>query len=166
MLVVSAIFLALAIQGAESETPPRTDPLARYRFRVEIDGITIASFKEVEGLNVTVEVIEFREAGDISSAPILLPGLTNYGPLVLRNGITTNAELWLWMKQVVDGDMDSARRNMSVIIQDSEGTDKVRYNLQDALPSGYKVDSLDGMGNTAAIEELVIQYEKLTRETG
>ena len=165
VLVAVTIIAAMAIQGAQSATTTRNDPLTQYRYRVEIDGITIASFEEVEGLNVTVEVIEYREGSDISSAPILLPGLTRYGPLVLRNGITANAELWAWMEEVIDGDIESARRSMSVIIQDPKGTDLVRYNLQEAWPSNYSVKGLDGMGTTTAIEELTVQYEKFERET-
>jgi phage tail-like protein len=94
---------------------------------------------------------------------MLIPGIVRYGPLVLRDGITTNTELWEWMESIIEGTDD--RRAMSVIILDRQGNDITRYNLSEAWPSGYSVDKLDSMGSSVAIEELVIQYEKLERET-
>ena len=38
-----------------------TDALADYSFSIEIDGVTIAQFKEVSGLNAEIQVIEHRE---------------------------------------------------------------------------------------------------------
>ena len=165
VLTVVSIGAVLAIRNAESATGTRNDPLSKYRFRVEIDGIVTAGFMEVEGLNVTIEAIEYRAGNDLSMAPKLIPGLVRYGPLVLRKGLTTNMELWEWIEKVVDGDMTSARKNISVIIQDRNGNDAVRYNLSEAWPSGYSVDKLDSLGSSTAIEKLVIQYEKMERVT-
>ena len=40
--------------------PIGIDPIASYAFHVEIDSITIAQFKEVDGLSISVGVIEHR----------------------------------------------------------------------------------------------------------
>ena len=165
ILIAVSVGAVFAIGNAGSVTDSRNDPLSKYRFRVEIDGIVTAGFMEVEGLNVTIEVIEYREGNDPAMAPSLIPGLVHYGPLVLRKGITTNTELWEWIEQVISGNMGSARRNLSVIIQDRNGNDIARYNLSEAWPSSYSVGKLDSLGSGTAIEELVIQYEQLELET-
>jgi phage tail-like protein len=63
----------------------------KHRFRVEIDGIGQAAFREVEGVCVNIEVQEFREGTDNPSVSRTVPGLIHYGPLVLRNIVTGNA---------------------------------------------------------------------------
>ena len=161
IIIVASISVVFIVQNAESVESQRSDSIAKYRFRVEIDGIVSAAFTEAEGLNVTVEVTEYRE-GTEGLAPRLIPGLVRYGPLVLRRGITTNMELWNWIKNIIEGNDD--RRNMSVIIQDRGGNDMARYNLREAWPSGYSVGKLDSLSSGTAIEELVIQYERLERE--
>ena len=156
----------ILVSSAVSLTSSREDPYANYRFRVEIDGIVKAGFNEVQGLNITVEVVEYREANEPTTTIHLLPGLTHYGPLILRFGATDDSqEMWDWIEQVLEGKMDLARRNMSIIIVDSEGNDAIRYNLSEAWPSGWSLDKLNSVGRSIAIEELIIQYEGLTRQS-
>jgi len=154
--VISSAFTLLA--GAPPI--PRPEPFLKYRFIVEIDGIVEASFLEVEGLNVTIDVIEFREGGD-PSAVMLIPGLPHYGPLVLRNGLTESNELLHWLEKIAIGDLD--RRNLSIVILNPEGTEAARYNVWNAWPSGWKLGKLDSLGVGPIIEELVIQYEGFVR---
>jgi phage tail-like protein len=135
----------------------KPEPFIKYKFLVEIDGITEAHFMEVAGLNVTVDVVEFREGGD-SLAPILLPGLAHYGPLVLRHGLEANQELLTWMEDTVDGDV--SRRNLSVVIFDPEGNEVARFNCHEAWPSSWRLGALTSLGVGPVVEELVIQYEK------
>ena len=46
------------------------DPLASYSFGVEISGVTIAQFKEVSGLGISISVIENR-ANQAGGQPVL-----------------------------------------------------------------------------------------------
>lgn len=166
VLVIASCTSVFFIGAGVGVTGVRKDPYGNYRFRVEIDGIIKAGFKEVEGLNVTVDVVDYREGSEPTTNPHLLPGLSHYGPLILRYGVTQDCqEMWGWMEKVLAGHMDSARRSMSVIILDSEGNDVVRYNLVEAWPSGWSLGKLDSVGRSMAIEELVIQYEGLDRES-
>jgi len=135
----------------------------RHRFRVEIDGISQAAFREVDGLCVNIEVQEFREGTDISSVFKTVPGLIRYGPLVLRNAVTGNADnkdLWKWVKQVIDG--EEAKKNVSVIIMDRKGNDKLRFNLTGAWPSSWRLGKLDSHSGSPLVEELVLQYGTLS----
>ena len=50
---------------------------SNFRFRVEIDGIGLASFSEVELPESHVEVIEYRDGSDITTRK--LSGISKYG---------------------------------------------------------------------------------------
>lgn len=157
LTAICSILVAASILGVQAPLGGRPEPLVKYNFRVEIDGIVESYFMEVEGLNVTVDVTEFREGGDQSS-PMLIPGLAHYGPLVLKHGVTTSTELFEWMEKTVDGTM--TRRNLSVIILSAEGMEVARYNVYEAWPSSWRLGKLDSLGVGPVVEELVIQYEK------
>ena len=71
----------------------------RYRFLVQIDGISRVGFREVEGLSAIIDVVKYREGSDATMSSRLEPGLAEYGPLVLRYGVVSsksgvNKELW------------------------------------------------------------------------
>ena len=131
VLVASALLGFVVIQ-AQAPAGPRVEPYLKYKFLVEIDGIADAYFLEVEGLNVTVDVIEYREDGDQLN-PGLIPGLVHYGPLVLRDGVTESTELLDWMKKTASGSVE--RKNLSVAVLSPERIEVARYNVQNAWPS-------------------------------
>lgn len=154
-IVATVSLIAFALNARAPGGKP--EPFINYNFIVEIDGITEAHFLEVEGLNVTVDVIEFREGGD-SLAPILLPGLAHYGPLVLRHGLEANQELLTWMEETADGAV--SRRSLSVVVLKPEGSEVARFNCFEAWPSSWRLGKMDSLGVGPVVEELVIQYEK------
>jgi phage tail-like protein len=163
LAVISAVSLGAFIFQARAPTGPRPpEPYMKYLFLVEIDGITQASFLEVDGLNVTVDVIEYREGSDPNN-PILVPGLVHYGPLVLRNGVTANNELLNWMEDVTAGSF--TRKNLSIVLLDPDGSEIARYNLWGAWPSHWNLGKLNALGLGPVIEELVVQYEGFERVT-
>jgi phage tail-like protein len=106
--------------------PQRDDPYKAFNFRVEIDGVALARFSEVSGLESETDVIEYRTGGE-SNTVRKLPGLTKHADIVLRRGITQDAELWNWRKTVEDGNVD--RRNGSIVLLDDDRTEVLRWNF-------------------------------------
>jgi len=137
----------------------RSDPYKAYNFRVEIDGMT-AAFVEVSGLESEVEVIDYREGGEPQRLR-KLPGLHKYAHIVLRRGITNDAELWNWHKQVLDGNVQ--RRNGSVVLLDDRGQVQVRWNFYESWPCKYVGPTLNAKSNDVAIETLELVHEGLER---
>lgn len=160
IMIFSAFFLLVAANAINAAS--KQDPYKDYRFLVEIDGIVQTSFSEVEGLNASVEVTEYRESTYTPEVQ-LTPGIIRYGPVILRCGISQNMELYNWFKLVTQGKIDDARRNVGIIIMDDEGNPVIRYELTEAWPSGYSVGKLDSVNGGFLIEELVIQCERITR---
>jgi phage tail-like protein len=161
ILAFVAASTAFMVAVRAPSSPPPT--FIKYRFLVEIDGIVQASFMEVEGLNVTVDVVEYREGSD-PLAPSLLPGNAHYGPLVLRNGLTSSNELLAWMEETADG--APTRASMSIIILSPDGIEVARYNISNAFPSSWKLGTLNSQDIGPAVEELTIQYEGFERDIG
>jgi phage tail-like protein len=138
----------------------RHDPYKVFKFRVEIDGLTSAAFSEVSGLDSETAVIEYRTGSEPNSVR-KLPGLTKYPNIVLKRGITQDAELWSWRQRIVDGNVD--RRNGSIVLQDDSGADQVRWNFRNGWPCKLHGPHLNAHGNDIAIETLEISHEGLER---
>jgi phage tail-like protein len=140
--------------------PQRDDPYKAFNFLVEIDGIARAGFSEVSGLASETDVIEYR-VGSESNTARKLPGLTKYANIVLRRGVTQDADLWNWRKTVVDGNVD--RRNGSIILLDDDRTEVVRWNFFSGWISKWEGPALNASGNEVAIETIEIAHEGLQR---
>jgi phage tail-like protein len=140
----------------------RQDPLANFRFRLEIDGIQSAGFSEVAIGPTTTEVIEYREGTDPTHVR-KLSGLTKYGNVILKRGVTNSLELANWHREIVAGQIASHRKNVAIIVQDEAGTDKARYEVTDAWPIKYDPGDLNGKGNEVFIETLELVNEGIQR---
>lgn len=140
----------------------RQDPLLGMRFRVEIDGIAAAAFSEVTLGATSTEVIEYREGSDPARAR-KLAGLTRFGNVVLRRGMSRSLDLVNWHRQVVNGDVRNARRNVIVVVQDETGADVARFAITDAWPCKFDSVTLDAGGNEVLIEQLELANEGIER---
>lgn len=135
------------------------DHIGNYNFKVEIEGVSVAAFQEVGGLEVATEVVEYQDGDDVITRK--RPGRTSYSNLVLKRGYIASDELWEWMSNTIDGTVE--RKSGSVILADDTGSEIIRYNFFEAWPCKWKGFSLDGRGNDVAIEELEIAIERFER---
>jgi phage tail-like protein len=129
---------------------------------VEIDGITRAGFRECAGLDSTQDPIEYREGNEGLTAR-KLPGLNKYSNISLKWGITDDAELWDWRQQVMNGNIDGARKNGSIILMDDTGEEKVRWNFREGWPTKWTGPSFNATGSDIGIESLDIVHEGLVK---
>ena len=136
------------------------DPFRGFNFRVEIDGITSAGFQECSGLDVTTESVDYREGTDPNHVR-KLTGLNSFSPIMLKRGITDSTELWQWQQTVASGQTE--RRNISIVLADETGEEKIRWNVRRAWPSKWTGPSFSSTNNEVAIEELEITHEELVR---
>lgn len=141
----------------------RVDPYRQMRFLLEIDGLVKAGFSHCTVPAATSGIIEYRE-GNEPPTPRKLPGLNEYGPLVLQSGITDSSiELFEWRTLVEQGKMDEARRAAAVILLDAQGNPAARWTFREAWPSQYEGPRLAATANDVAIERLVIVNEGFGR---
>lgn len=138
-----------------------TDPYRSYNFKLDINGISEGHFTECSGLNVKVESIPYREAG-ANQIVRKIPGPVDYASVTLKYGVTNSRELWDWLLTAVNGKVE--RKNVSIILLDSEGTNEVmRWNLHDAWPSEWQGAGLNTTDRAIAIDSLTLVFDSLER---
>jgi phage tail-like protein len=137
-----------------------TDPFASFNFKLEVEGITVAGFSEVTGLNQESNVIDYRE-GQEPITPRKLPGLNKFGNITLKRGISPDLSVYNWRKTVTDGDIE--RRNASIVLHNEKHEEVVRWNLVNAWPSKYVGPDLKANANEVAIESIELTHEGVER---
>jgi phage tail-like protein len=140
----------------------RVDPFKNHRFLVEVDGITQAGFREVTIPDSTQDPVEYRN-GDETTTVRKLPGLTKYGNVSLKWGITDSLELYEWHQQIVDGKVAEARKAMAIVLMNDEGEPAARWEFSQAWPTKYDAPDLNATANEIAIETLEIVHEGMRR---
>lgn len=138
------------------------DPIASYAFHVEIDSITIAQFKEVGGLSISVGVIEHR-ANALKGQPVLrkLPGTMKFEDIVLSRGKVNDPAFWTWMKTVEGGNIDDARKNGSIVLFDYSHGEVTRFNFRAGWPSKVEIGKLQAASDSVLLETVTITHEHL-----
>ncbi|MFO5437505.1 MAG: phage tail protein [Dolichospermum sp.] len=136
------------------------DPYSGYNFWVEWDGIIHAGFRECSGLTATRAAGTYREGTDKTLTQRQIPGLNSYGNISLKRGITDNQELWKWHKTLQDGTAE--RRNVSIILADDQGQEKIRWHLENCWPTTWNAPDFNATSDEVAIETLELVHEGIT----
>ena len=143
----------------------RTDPLRNFRYRLEIGGITQAGFSEVAIAETTIDAVDYREGTDPPHVR-KLSGLTKYGNVTLKWGLTTNAlDLFKWHAEVSAGHVKDQRKTVTLFIRDEAGEEDqgARFVISDAWPVKYDPSDLNAKGNEVLIELLELANEGIER---
>ena len=141
---------------------PRNDPLRNFRFRLEIEGIQQAAFSEVAIGETTTEAIDYREGTDPMHAR-KLSGLTKFGNITLKRGVTDTLEIFNWHKQIMAGQIQANRKQVAIVVVDEAGADKARFVVSEAWPTKYDPSDLNGKGNEVFVELLELVNEGIER---
>lgn len=135
------------------------DHIGNFNFRIEIEGLTSASFQSMDGIGSETEVITYGGSSDLIQRK--RPGRTKWTEITLKRGHTNNPELWAWRKSVITGQVE--RRSGSVIICADDGSEITRYNFFGAWPTKWKGVTMDGKGADTVVEELTLAVERIER---
>ncbi len=135
-------------------------PHAKFRFRLEIDGLEAGGFSEVSGFDASIDVIEYRE-GDMVQTPMKLPGLKKYGNITLKQGLTDSMVLYEWIITGVEGEVD--RKTITITVLDDAGEATASWQVINAWPTKYTAPDFNATSSEVAIESLEIAHEGMTR---
>lgn len=127
----------------------------KYCFRVEIDGIEVASFRTAGPLESEIAVIEDKEGGDPVTRKEL--GRVNYTDITLTRGVSDNNELWTWYNDAVLG--LPCEKDLAVVQTDRAGVEKKRWNVENAKPRKFIACDFDAESEDNNIETLVLCHE-------
>ncbi len=139
----------------------RIDSYHAYNFLIEIDGVIRAGFRECSGLDTSQDPIDYREGNDKVRAEPKLPGPGKFPNIILKLGITGDAELWEWRRKATDGRIE--RKNGAIVLQDETGKTKRRWNFREGWPIKWTGPTLNATGNEVTIEILEIVHEGLEK---
>jgi phage tail-like protein len=143
----------------------RIDPLRNFRYRLEIDSITQAGFSEVMIAETSIDPVEYREGTDPPHVR-KLTGLTKYGNITLKSGLTvggTALDLFKWHADVSAGQVKTKRKKVVIVVQDEAGGDAARFVVTEAWPVKYDPSDLNAKGNEVLIELLELANEGIER---
>lgn len=144
----------------------RKDPLVGFHFGVDIQGVVKGYFTECSGLGSEHEVIEHKVVTEKGGEVVLkIPGRLKWENIVLKRGITDNMDIWVWRKQVENGEMESARHDGSIVMFDAELNEVARWNFERAWPLKVTGPQPKTDSNEIGIEELTIAHEYIERVT-
>jgi len=157
----------------------RTDPLIAHNFLVRLldssSSLALGSaaasvtdspgggFSECTGLEMSLEVEEYREGGR-NSEVLQFPGRIRWSKISLKKGLTHDTSLWDWHFQFVEG-RGKRRDGIIVLLDDVRAPAHIWY-FRRGLPVKYSGAALTALQSNIAIESLDIAHEGLYQLPG
>ena len=135
------------------------DIASTFNFWVELDGIYVAGFSEVSGLEAETEFDEFREGG-VNGYKHKLPKGVQFSNLVLKRGMTRSPVLWLWYESCIKGKV--RRMSGAIVLQDHDGNEIGRWSFYDAFPLKWSGPQLNAKTSDVAVESIEIAHSGLS----
>lgn len=135
-------------------------PYTSFRFQVEIRGIIVAQVSEVNGLQIETETEDYEEGG-VNDFVHRLPRRTKYQHITLKRGLTDRDDLWKWYQDVVKGKF--RRYSGAIILLNSAGEEKWRWNFQEAYPVKWTGPDLKADSNTVAFETIELAHNGIKK---
>lgn len=143
----------------------REDPLVAFKFGLEIEGKLSGFFATVSGIGSQSEVIENKISNPETGETIIqkIPGRLAWTDVTLRRGVTSNVDVWDWRQAVVQGKIEDARTNCSIVAYNQGNEEIARWNFENAWPSRVTGPEMDAGSQTYMIEEITIVHEGMER---
>lgn len=134
-----------------------------FSLRLTIENLPPFALRGLEGLEVSTEVVEFKDSANPNRIA-KLPGRTTYGNVRMKfDPVPGGDGLWKWYSEVLAG--KGERRKMSIILS-RDGKDLRRYDFTETWPCKWEGPRLAGAGQPAEYEQVTITYETVTRVAG
>jgi len=135
-------------------------PIPKFHFRVEWGGADIG-FTEVSGLEVSTEVIEYREGSSKNYSKIKMPGMIKHNNITMKRGtFKGNNEFFDWWNTIALNTVE--RRDITISLLNEKHEPVVVWRLMNAFAVKVQSTDLKADGNEVAIESMEIAHEGLT----
>ena len=121
-------------------------------------------------MSSSVDAVEYREGDDLRNTPRKLAGLTKFGNITLRWGVSDDSDFLDWVYSVAPKNAAPptglVRHNVTITLFDDAGNPGPSWDRINAWPVGYTVPDLNGMGGEVAIMSLELCHEGLQHTPG
>jgi phage tail-like protein len=109
--------------------------------------------------------IEYREGDDFRNTPRKYPGLTKFGNVTLRWGVTDERDFIQWMYTAAPKNNENPTgrdcREVTISLYTDKGEIGPQWILHNAWPVGYTVPNLSALEDGMAIQSLELCIEGL-----
>ncbi len=141
------------------------DRLESFKFCLEVEGKLAAFFTSVTGLGSESEVVEHKVTNPDTGETIKqkIPGRLKWLDVTLTRGITSSLDIWEWRQQVIDGQVDDARTDCSIVAYNQGNEEIARWKLINAWPSRIEAPMIPGNPENYMIEQITLVHEGLER---
>ena len=134
----------------------QAEVISAARFVIEIDGMTVASFSDLTGINSEVEAVEYISSDkDGKVVHTKQFGKTKPPKVTLKRGLDGTTEIWTWHQRVLMGSAD-APQTCSLKLVGADNEPRVTYLLENAWPA-----KVDIAGLKAGASEVVMETVEL-----
>jgi phage tail-like protein len=134
-----------------------TYPMPAFHFQVDWGG-TLLAFSEVTGLNIEVQVIEYRDGLSPEYSPVKMSGLKKYGNITLKRGVMAgDNEYFDWLKEIKMNKPE--RRDITISLLNEDHAPVMVWKVLNAWPTKITSPDLKASGNETAIETLELAHE-------
>lgn len=136
-------------------------PHARFRYKVEIDGLEAGGFSEATGFDASIDVIEYREGDMTAETPMKVAGLKKYGNITLKQGLTDSRVMYDWLAAGVNGEVQ--RKTVTLTLLNETQAPVASWQIINAWPTKYTAPDFNATASEIAIETVEIAHEGMTR---
>ena len=152
----------MALNAALAVTGIRNDAAEKFRFYVEIEGVIIAHFTSVHGLELERDELMVKEGG-VNDHVHRLPGRIIQKNIRLQRGVTYSHELFEWFQEGRHT-FGVSKRDITIILGNTQHLTVQHWDVREAWPVRYVGASLDTSSSEIAVEEIELAYStaKLT----
>ncbi|HTE13211.1 MAG TPA: phage tail protein [Chitinophagaceae bacterium] len=135
-------------------------PIPKFHFQVEWGGTKIG-FSEVSGLDVSTDIIEYREGSSPEYHKIKMPGMQKFSNITLKRGtFKGDNDFYKWYNTIALNTIE--RRNLVISLLNENHEPVVVWKIKNAFPVKVQSTDLKADGNEVAIETMEIAHEGLT----
>jgi len=146
------------------EGDPYNWPLAKFFFRVTIDGLPELGFQTVEGLEAEMSVIEYRPGNSQHLFKSKRPGLVTYSNITLKKGAFEGdpnlLELWRMYSFLAEPEYRNNKKEITIELMDDQATPIITWTCKGCFPVKFTPPSMDAEADSEpAVEEMEIAVE-------
>lgn len=130
---------------------------------VEINGLQVAGFSEISGLDAEIETEQIYEGG-LNNFVYNLPKKVKYGRLSLKKGISLSSELIDWFEECKNGLI--SKKDITIFLCSSLNKNVFQWNVIGAFPVKFSGPRLIAQNsNEIAIETIEMIFQELNSKS-
>ncbi len=135
-------------------------PIPRFHFQVDWGGAKI-SFQEITGLDMQVEVIEYRHSDSKDFNKIKMPGLRKFSNINMKSGKFENDFDYNTFLDDNANERVNARRDIVIRLLNEKHQPVAAWSATRCFPVKVTAPDLKSDANESAIESIEIAHEGL-----